>query len=227
MQKEKEQTERERIRAESETGGRENRDGERKVKFVPEFVEGEEENFFLQFEKNAKLRGWDGSEWALLVLSKFKGKAREAYVSLSDHEAGDYDSIKDAVLRSTRLSPDVYRERFRNIKKRPDETYLEMARECCLKMDRWMKAEEVSTVDEMREVFLMEHFMDQMPPNLKYELISHEARDVMEAGRRADSYIEAHGWSKNEFQGGRKIFFNKSGNNHGSQNNHQGNPRPF
>ena len=162
-----------------------------------EFVEGEEENFFLQFEKNAKLRGWDESEWALLVQSKFKGKTKEAYVSLCDHEAGDYDSIKEAVLRSTRLSTGVYRERFRNVKKRPGDTYLEMAWECCLKMDRWMKAKEVSTVDEMWEVFLMEHSMDQMPPNLKYELISHEVRDVMEAGRRADSYIEAHGCSKN------------------------------
>ena len=117
MQKEKEQTERERIKAESGTGGKENRDEERKVKYVPEFVESEEESFFLQFEKNAKLRGWDESEWALLVQSKFKGKAKEAYVSLSDHEAGDYDSIKEAVLRSIRLSPGVYRERFRNVKK--------------------------------------------------------------------------------------------------------------
>lgn len=200
---------------------------DKKVKYVPEFVEGEEEDFFLQFEKTAKLREWDESEWALLVQSKFKGKAREAYVSLSDQEAGNYEMIQEAVLKSTRLSPGVYRERFRNVKKRPGSTYLEMARECCLKLDRWMKAEGVKTVDEMREVFLMEHFLDQTPPNLKYELISHSVKDVMEAGRKADSYVEAHGLSKSEFQGGKRPFFNKGGGNYGSRNNHQGTSRPF
>lgn len=227
VQKEKEQTERERIRARSGTGVRENRDGDKRVKYVPEFVEGEEENFFLQFEKTARLREWNEGDWALLVQSKFKGKAREAYVSLNDEEAGDYESIKEAVLKSTRLSPGVYRERFRNVKKRPGDTYLEMARECCLKMDRWMKAEEANSIEEMREVFLMEHFMDQLPPNIKYELISHKVKDVMEAGRKADSYCEAHGLSRGEYQGGRRPFPNKGENNYKYKNNYQMNSRPY
>ena len=227
MQKEKEQTERERIRAGAGIGVRENKDGEKRVKYVPEFVEGEEENFFLQFEKTAKLRQWSEEDWALLVQSKFKGKAREAYVGLSDQEAGDYESVKEAVLKSTRLSPGVYRERFRNVKRRPGDTYLEMARECCLKLDRWMKAEDVDTMEEMREVFLMEHFMDQLPPNLKYELISHEVKDVMEAGRRADNYCEAHGLSKGEYRGGKKPLSNESGKDYKYRNNYQMNPRPY
>ena len=223
----KEQTERERIKAGSGNGVKENKDGEKRVKYVPEFVEGEEENFFLQFEKTARLREWSEEDWALLVQSKFKGKAREAYVNLSDQEAGDYESIKEAVLKSTRLSPGVYRERFRNVKKRPGDTYLEMARQCCLKMDRWMKAEEVETIEEMREVFLMEHFMDQLPPNLKYELISHEVKDVMEAGRRADNYCEAHGLNKGDPRGGKKHFSNENVNAYKYKNNYQINSRPY
>ena len=74
--------------------------------------------------------------------------------------------IKEAVLGSTRLNPGVYRERFRNVKKRPGNSYLEMARKCCLKMDWWMKAEGAYTYEEMREVFLMEHIKDKLPPNL-------------------------------------------------------------
>ncbi|KAK3890894.1 hypothetical protein Pcinc_005193 [Petrolisthes cinctipes] len=41
----------------------------------------------------------------------------------------------------------------------------------------------VNTNEDMREVFLVEHFIHQLPPNLKYELISHEMKAVMEAGR--------------------------------------------
>lgn len=68
-----------------------------------------------------------------------------------------------------------------------------------------MKLEQIDTMEGMREVFLIEHFMDQLPPN--YELIAHEVKDVMEAGRKADSYCESHGLSKGEYRGGKKPFF--------------------
>lgn len=163
MEIEKQQTERERKRAGLGSGVRGYGDGDKRVKYIPEFVEGEGEFFFLQFEKTARLREWNEGDWALLIQLKFKGKAREAYVSLSDQKAGDYELVKEAVLKSTRLSPGVYRERFRRVKKCPGETYLEMARECCLKIDRWMKAEKVNTVKEMRKVFLMEQFVYRLP----------------------------------------------------------------
>ena len=87
----------------------------------------------------------------------------------------------------------MYRERFRGVEKRSGLTYLEMACDCGLKFDRWMKSENVETIEEMRNVVLMEHFMDQVSPAIKYELISLGVRDIMEAGRRADNYCQAHG----------------------------------
>lgn len=54
-------------------------------------MEGEEEKFALQFEKIARLREWNEDDLALLIQSKFKGK---------DEDAGDYESIKEAVLKS-------------------------------------------------------------------------------------------------------------------------------
>ncbi len=134
------------------------------------------------------MRGWDEDKWALLVQSKLEGKAREEDTSLSEEEASDYKVIKEAVLGSTLVSTRLYRETFRRVRKRPGATYLEMARDCCLKLKRWMKAEEATTVEEMKGVLLIEQFMDQVTPNLKYELMSHNVKNVMEAGRRANSY---------------------------------------
>ena len=39
----------------------------KKTSFVPNFVENEAEDFFLQFEKVTELKGWPEKEWALLV----------------------------------------------------------------------------------------------------------------------------------------------------------------
>lgn len=57
IEKEKQLMERERIKASMGIDVRETKDGDKRVKYVPEFVGGEEENFFLQFEKNCKVEG--------------------------------------------------------------------------------------------------------------------------------------------------------------------------
>ena len=69
--------------------------------------------------------------------------------------------------------------------------------------------------------------MDQLPPNLKYVLISHEVRDVMEAGRRAVNYCEAYGLSKGEYRGAKKPFSYKGGNGYKYNNSYQLNSRPY
>ncbi len=64
-----------------------------------------------------------------------------------------------------------------------------MARDYCLKQERWTKTKDVTTV-EMKGVLLMEQFMNKVPHTLKYELISHKVKDVMEAGHRATVIVK-------------------------------------
>ena len=72
-----------------------------KVNFLSEFVEGEEEDFFIQFQEVAQLRKWKKAEWALLVQIKLRGKTKEAYACLDVGESGDYDVVKEVALRTT------------------------------------------------------------------------------------------------------------------------------
>ncbi len=76
----------------------------------------------------------------------------------------------EAVLGSTRQSPGVYQEKFRRITKRLGVTYLGLAREVDLKLDRWLKAttsEKPTTSEEIKAVMQMEQFMSQLPLSLK------------------------------------------------------------
>ena len=75
----------------------------------------------LLFEKVAKLRKWQKAEWAMLLQIKLKGKAR-AYACLDIGESTDYDVVKEAVLRTAELDPEVYRRKFRDIRKLPNIT---------------------------------------------------------------------------------------------------------
>ena len=48
--------------------------------------------------------------------------------------------VKEAVLRTAELDPEVYRRKFRDIRKLPKMTYLEMARQCSIKCEKWLKS---------------------------------------------------------------------------------------
>lgn len=105
-------------------------DNDNRIKSLPEIIEEEAEDFFIQFEKIANIKGWNENDWAILVQSKFKGKAREAYACLSMEECTDYKAVIEAVLKTVEMDPEVYRRRFRDMKKVSGQTHLEMARLC-------------------------------------------------------------------------------------------------
>ncbi|KAK3886585.1 hypothetical protein Pcinc_009233 [Petrolisthes cinctipes] len=161
-----------------------------------EFMDEEAENFFIQFEKIATLREWPEEEWALLVQTKLRGKAREAVASLNVEECREYWVVKEAVLQTAIVDPEVYRRRFRDVKMLPNQTHLEMARECILKYGKWKKAECVRRIEEVDQMVMMEQFMNNLKPEMKYEIVRLDIKDILEAGRKADQLKTVHGSSK-------------------------------
>ena len=66
---------------------------------LPQFDEGDPENFFSQFEKIAY--HWPKEMWPILVQTHFKGKAREAFANLDPASSKEYEKVKDVVLLAT------------------------------------------------------------------------------------------------------------------------------
>ena len=71
------------------------------------------------FEKMTTLRGWNKADWALLVQSKFKGKAMRAYcTSLSLTECMDYSSVlKEAVMKTGQVGSRSLQEKVQGCEK--------------------------------------------------------------------------------------------------------------
>ena len=97
----------------------------RNIRLVPQFSEKEVDVFFLSFEKIAKSLNWAQDKWPLLVQSVFTGRALEVYAALDSTQSASYDVVKAAVLSAYEFSPEVYRQRFRNLKKRLDQTHID------------------------------------------------------------------------------------------------------
>ena len=108
------------------------------LKSVPVFDENELESFFLQFEKIATQREWPKDKWSIIIQGAYRGKARDVFAALSLDDSSNYDIVKREILKAYEWVPEKYRIKFRELKKRESQTYMEFAREQKLWYDSWV-----------------------------------------------------------------------------------------
>ena len=66
-------------------------------------------------------------KWVYKLAANLVGKAQEAYAALSLQEAKNYNMVKEANLRRYDITDESYRQHFRSVKKKSEESYRELA----------------------------------------------------------------------------------------------------
>ena len=91
---------------------------------LPTFEEGQDVDIFLRsFEKMAGLHKWPRDQWAIRLVPLLTGKTLEAYARLSEDSSGNYNLIKDAILKRYQLTSEAYREKLSVSRQQNDESF--------------------------------------------------------------------------------------------------------
>lgn len=162
---------------------------------MPKFDEADPDLFFSSFERIARQLEWPREFWTLLVQSQFVGRARRTYLCLLDSEARDYELVKSTVLRAYALVPDAYRQSFRQLRKKDDQTYLEYARLKREALTRWLRAQGVDSFSNLVELILMEEFVASVCKEVSTRIVERDVSVIEEAARLADKFTLAKGES--------------------------------
>ncbi|XP_072171900.1 uncharacterized protein [Diadema setosum] len=163
------------------------------TRLVPKFHEGEVDSFFSAFEKMAKRLDWPTEYWTVLVQTALTGKAQEVFSSLSELDSEDYDVVKAVIVSAYELVPEAYRQRFREARKKPGQTYVELAREKSANFDRWISSLKVPrTYDSLREVMTLESFKDSLPSHVRAHIEEQKGLDLRNAAIVADEFDLLH-----------------------------------
>ena len=85
------------------------------------------EHFLATFEWIAAQQEWPKEIWAMQVAGLLSGKAMAAYAALTPGDAVNYGKVKDAILRRYEINEETYCQRFRQDRKKEDESYHEFA----------------------------------------------------------------------------------------------------
>ena len=196
-----------------------NFDVARNIRLVPRFNEREVEKYFLHFEKIAESMKWPKDVWSLMLQSVLTGKAQETYSSLSVEQCSKYDIVKNAVLKCYELVPEAYRQKFRNSKKIPHQTFVEFAKYKEQLFDRWCLAMHIDNdFGKLRQLLLLEEFKRSVSPEIRTYLNEKDITELCHASVAADDYTLTHksSYGKNllETRGARHDQLSGTGSNH-------------
>ena len=153
---------------------------------LPKFDEQDPESFFSQFEKIAF--HWNKDLWPILVQTNFQGKAREAFANLTLAESKDYEQVKRAVLLAYELSPEAYRQKFRQSKMDGKVTYVEFAALKAKEFGKWVHAANLGTFSKLKEAVVVEEFLDKIPLEMRQYLMDRDQSDLQVLAQSADTY---------------------------------------
>ena len=127
----------------------------RAIHLVPPFNEKDLDGYFRHFEKVAGSLNWPKEYWSTLLQSVIKGKAQQIYTALSEHQSTQYDVVKTSILRAYDLIPEVYRKKFRILRKADGQTNVEFAREKEMCFDKWCSSQDITEFEKLRQLIVI------------------------------------------------------------------------
>ena len=154
---------------------------------VPEFDEKNIEAYFDHFERSVVMWKVPKDEWARLMMPDLTGRARDAFLRMPLEDCQSYEKLKSAILEEYQSIPEVYRQRFRQIRKEGNKSYRDFAHELKIGLERWLRAEKVNEDNAMiKELILMEAFCDGISIKMREHVAFQRVKTVREAALMLD-----------------------------------------
>lgn len=159
-------------------------------KFISKFDEKIPIDRYLKtFESIAEVQGWPKEIWAKILPALLTGKSLWTYGRMPTDVKGSYDKIKEALLSTSLVTPEVYRMRFRSGVKDKGITYMEWSFSVQEAAKEWFKSKEADTVEKLEQLIIMEEFTRDMPRELKIHLSRQNPTTISEAATLADQFV--------------------------------------
>ena len=118
--------------------------------------------YLTTFERVMEVNEVSRERWLFQLAPQLTGKAQQAYAALTPEDAKDYDAVQTAILRRYNINEETYRQRFRTLKPKPEESPQEFMTRLQDLGSRWTR--ETSTHQELLDLLVREQFFNYAPP---------------------------------------------------------------
>jgi len=149
------------------------------------------EALFKKLDVPADLRG-------VLIRPYLNERSKGLIARLDDTKIADYDEIKSLILKEYKLNPATYRERFNNLRKQENETYVMFVSRLRGLLDSYIESRKVTDLKGLKELILSDRVKNVLGTEcLKYVLSVEAAEDSgwkqsKELAETIDTYFANH-----------------------------------
>ena len=183
----------------------------KQARLVPKFEEANIDEYFVHFERTALNLRWPRECWSMLLQTVLTGKAQRAYAILLMENCADYELVKEAILKSFKLVPEAYRQRFRMQKKKESQSYDEFLQDKENALEKWCDSKRIEgDVEKLRQLILAEKLLNCVPEEISVDLSKRKNDLSYEMAALADEYTLTHQKTKERIytgsQGNRMKF---------------------
>ena len=172
----------------------ERRQNQWRCESFPTFDEDKDsiDSYMEGFERRAKLASHDQQQWITwLGQVMCKGRIGEVYARCIKDPDVTYEEVKEALFSHFNLRPEEYRRNFRNLRPEPKEMPTQFSKRLNRQFDKWMEAEKVSTIEDMKNLMLVEQIMKCYAPDERVYVRQCRATEWEEVVSSLQAYIEA------------------------------------
>jgi len=108
-------------------------------------------------------------------------------------QAGDYDRLKDALLKRCLLSADGFKKRFRSAKPELGETPSQFLTRLDNYLERWIELAKVTkSYEGLKTLIVQEQYLSTCPKEIAMRLKQRRPKTLTELGDVAENYVKAH-----------------------------------
>ena len=171
---------------------------------LPHFVDGKDnmDAYLERFERYASSQSWPTSCWAINLGALLQGRALDVYSRLPPDEAGNYNELKQALLKRFEMSAEDFQRKFRTAEPEAGESARQLAVRLEHYFDRWLDLTNTPrTYESLKDLVIRQQFLERCGPGLAVFLKERTPKSVKELTEIAEVYVSAHG---GQFKGQRK-----------------------
>ena len=147
------------------------------------------EAYLTTFERAAEAHLVEKEKWSVILAPQLTGKALQAYAALSNDDSKEYEKVKEAIFRRYNINEETYRQRFRAVKWKMNETPMEMVTRIKDLAEKWLKT--TTTKEEVIDAVVKEQFIEVLPEEAKVWVKEHKPDSSQKAGSLAEDFRQA------------------------------------
>ncbi|XP_071981935.1 uncharacterized protein [Engystomops pustulosus] len=150
--------------------------------------DGELDIFLRSFEKTCRQYHLPREQWAQYLSPGLRGKALEVFADLPLELDEDYDAIKAALIKKYNLTPEVYRKKFRSVKRETTASYADTVGNLRTTFLQWTRGLSVNSREDLEDLMIKDQFLHICPVDVRQFVCDREPKTADEAAQIADSY---------------------------------------